>query len=183
VYFYDGEAGTPTEPAGPAPTPTRDPATVISLFSDAYDDVLVDTWSAVWDDAELEDVAIDGNATKKYTALTFAGIEATSAPVDASGMTHFSMDIWTPDPTADPAAFRVKLVDFGADGAFGGGDDVEHEVTLGALTDPALATGAWVTLDIPLSEFTALTTRGAVAQLIISGDPDTVWIDNVYFHE
>ncbi|MGD2069555.1 MAG: hypothetical protein PVI57_12840, partial [Gemmatimonadota bacterium] len=170
-------------PSEAAPTPTRDPADVISLFSDAYDDVVVDTWSAVWDDADVEDVAIDGNATKKYSDLTFAGIELTSAPVDASGMTHFTMDVWTPDPTAEPAAFRVKLVDFGGDGAFGGGDDSEHEVTLTASTTPGLATESWVTLDLPLSEFAGLTSRGAVAQLIVSGDPNTVYVDNVYFYD
>jgi hypothetical protein len=72
-------------------------------------------------------------------------------------------------------------VDFGADGAFGGGDDVEHEVTLTAATTPGLATGTWLSLDLPLADFTGLTTRGHIAQLILSGDPNTVFIDNVYF--
>ena len=106
-----------------------------------------------------------------------------SAPVDASEMTHFHMDLWTPDATADPAAFKVKLVDFGADGAYDGGDDVEHELTFTAATTPALETGTWVSLDIPLSDFTGLTTRGAIAQLIISGDPNTVYVDNIYFRK
>ena len=97
-------------------------------------------------------------------------------------MTHFHMDMWTPDETADPAVFKIKLVDFGADGAFGGGDDVEHEITLTAASTPALASGQWLSLDIPLSEFTGLTTRGAVAQFIISGTPNTVFVDNVLFH-
>ena len=50
-------------------------------------------------------------------------------------------------------------------------------------TTPALATGQWVTLDIPLADFTGLTGTGAIAQLIISGDPNTVYVDNVYFHK
>jgi hypothetical protein len=118
---------------------------------------------------------------KKYTNLVFAGIEFTSAPINASTMTHFHMDVWTPDATDPPAAFRIKLVDFGADGAFGGGDDVEHEITLNSGTTPALVSGQWSRLEIPLSAFTGLTTREHLAQLILSGDPNTVYVDNVYF--
>ena len=177
IYFY---SAVPSEPPAPAPTPPHAADSVISLFSDAYDDATVDTWSASWDQADVEDVQIGGNTTKKYTNLVFAGIEFTSSTIDASEMTHFRMDFWTPDATGDPAAFRIKLVDFGADGGFGGGDDTEHELSLTAATDPALATGRWVSFDIPLTAFTGLTTRGHLAQLIISGDPSTVFIDNVY---
>jgi len=179
VYFYEGDVSSPETAA---PTPTVDAANVISLFSDAYDNVTVDTWSAGWDAADVSDVEIEGNATKKYDNLSFAGIEFTSAPVDASEMSHFHMDIWTPDATTN-AAFKIKLVDFGADAAFGGGDDVEHEITLDAASTPALQTGSWVSIDLPFSAFTGLTTRGALAQMIISGDPNTVFVDNVYFHQ
>jgi hypothetical protein len=178
LFFKD--VSTPTEAA---PDPTDDAANVISLFSDAYDDVTVDTWSAEWDSAELTDLDIAGNPTKKYSSLVFAGIEFTSATIDATEMTHFRFDFWTPDPTVDPAVFKVKLVDFGADGAWSGGDDVEHEITLSAASTTPLATGTWVSFDVPLTEFTGLTTRGHLAQLIISGDPDTVFLDNIYFRK
>ncbi len=181
LYFY--RAPVPTAPTSAAPTPTLPAAQVISMYSGAYTNVPVDTWSAVWDQADLVDTTIAGNATKKYSNLVFAGIEATSQPIDASAMTGFHMDIWTPDPTGAPAAFRVKLVDFGANGTFGGGDDVEHELTFTAATTPALATGQWVAIDVPLSAFTGLVTRGHIAQLIISGDPKTVFVDNVYFYK
>ena len=142
----------------------------------------VDTWSTDWDNADLEDGAIDGNATKKYTNLVFAGIEFTSPTVDADEMTHFRIDIWTPDPTADPAAFKIKLVDFGADDAYAGGDDTEHEIALTAASDPPLATGRWISFDIPLTAFEGLTARANLAQLILSGDLNTVYVDNVYLH-
>jgi hypothetical protein len=183
VYFFRG--AVPPPPGGPttaAPAPTVAAGNVISLFSNAYSNVPVDTWSAVWDVADVADIQVAGNDTKRYTNLVFAGVEFTSAPVDASAMTDFHMDIWTPDATASPAVFRVKLVDFGADGGFGGGDDVEHELTFSAATTPALATGSWVALDVPLSAFTGLVTRGHLAQLIISGDLSTVYVDNVYFY-
>ena len=179
VYFRMGEAPPPPEaPTEPAPTPPHHADSVISLFSDAYTDVTVDTWSADWDNAAVEDVEIAGNAVKKYSGLVFAGIEFTSATVDASDMTHFRMDIWTPDPT-EAAAFRVKLVDFGANGVWdGGGDDSEHEMTITAAE--GLATGQWVQLDLALADFTGLAATEHLAQLIISGDPNTVYVDNVY---
>ncbi len=76
--------------------------------------------------------------------LAFAGIQFISRTVDATAMTHFRMNIWTPDPTSLPAVFKIKIVDFGANGAFGGGDDVEHELTLNANSTPPLVTGNWV---------------------------------------
>jgi hypothetical protein len=183
VYFYKQGGGTVTEPTTPAPVPTYPAGDVISLFSNPYTNVTVDTWSADWDQADVADVQIAGNDTKLYTNLVFAGIEFISQTVDATSMTHFRLDIWTPDPTALPAIFKIKLVDFGNDGVFGGGDDVEHELTLNANSIPPLATGNWVSFDIPLTNFTGLTTKGHLAQLIISGDPNTVYIDNILFHK
>jgi hypothetical protein len=75
----------------------------------------------------------------------------------------------------------VKLVDFGADGAFGGGDDVEHQVNFEAPVQ-----GGWLSLDIPLADFTGLTTKEHMAQYILVGQPtgaNTVFVDNVYFHK
>ncbi|MEN9816196.1 MAG: hypothetical protein RLZ32_76, partial [Gemmatimonadota bacterium] len=181
VYFY--RVATAQEPTVAAPTPTYPAADVLSLFSNAYTNVPVDTWSAGWDQADVTDVAVAGNATKKYTNLVFAGIEFTAPRINATAMTHYRMDLWTPNATAAPAAFRVKLVDFGANGAFGGGDDVEHELTFTATSTPALATGSWVTLDIPLTQFAGLVTRGNLAQLIISGSLTTVFVDNVLLHK
>ncbi|NVN17551.1 hypothetical protein GUA46_04285 [Muricauda sp. HICW] len=184
-YFDDiamsegGEVEEPVEtgePTAPAPDPTIDPTEVISLFSDVYTNVTVDTWRTDWSNATLEDIEIDGNAVKKYSELNFVGVETTSSPIDASGMTHFRTDIWTGDATE----FKIKLVDFGADGAFEGGDDVEHE-----LTFEAPAQEEWVTLDIPLSDFTGLTTTEHIAQLIFVGAPsgaNTVYVDNVLFY-
>lgn len=181
MYFYRDVA--PTEPTAAAPTPTYAAGDVISLFSNAYANVPIDTWSASWDAADVADVQVAGDDAKLYTNLVFAGIEFTGAPIDATAMTHFRVDIWTPDPTADPAAFRIKLVDFGADGSFGGGDDTEQELAFTATTSPAIATGQWVTLDIPLSAFTGLAARGHLAQLIFVGDPNTVYVDNVLLHK
>lgn len=174
----DGGSGgeTATDPTTAAPTPTLDASKVISMFSDAYDDVPVDTWRAGYSAATLEDVEVAGNATKKYTDLNFVGIETVANELDVSNTTYFHTDIWTSNATE----FRIKLVDFGADGTYQGGDDAESEIAVTAPTQ-----GQWVSIDIPLSDFTGLTTKKHIAQLIYSADPSgqvTVYVDNVYFH-
>lgn len=177
IYFYkSGGGGTATEPTAAAPVPTRDAAGVISMFSGAYPNVTVDTWKTDWSAANYEEVTIAGNATKKYSALNFVGIETGSAPVNATAMTHIHLDVWS----ADFTNFGIKLVDFGANGIYAGGDDVEHQVN---FTSPAK--GVWVSYDIPLSDFTGLTTRAHLAQYIFVGQPTgatTIWVDNIYFY-
>jgi hypothetical protein len=116
----------------------------------------------------------------RYRNLNFAGIEFASQQIDATQMTHFSLGIWTPDLTGGSNEFKVLLVDFGPNGQYGGGDDSSHELTFKA---PTLKTGEWVTLDIPLSQFTGLTNRTNMAQLVISGTLPTVYVTNVYFHK
>ena len=176
LYFYRDGGGNPNEPSAAAPTPTVDAGDVISLFSDAYSDVSVDTWRTDWSSAEFEDVSVVGNATKKYSSLDFVGIETVASTIDATDMTHFHIDVWS----ADFTFFAIKLVDFGADGAFGGGDDVEHQID---YTMPAQ--GGWISYDIPLTDFTNLTTKANMAQYILVGQPtgaNTIFVDNIYFH-
>lgn len=174
---YTAEA-SPTEPA---PIPTDDPADVIALFSDAYTDRPVDRWTTEWDNTDYSDFAIAGNPVKVYTNMKTAAIEFTENPVDASTMTHFRMDLWLPAGSF----FRVKLVDFGANGVFGGGDDSEHEIVLDASSSPPITTGEWIRIDLPLDSFTRLAAREHLAQLILSvpfSQPAiTAYVDNIYF--
>lgn len=184
TYYWDdvmmaGDTGGGNDnvPTMAAPTPTRDAANVISLFSDAYTDVSVDTWRAGFSNGELEDIQVDGNATKKYTNLNFIGIETTSTPIDleASNMNTMHLDYWTPNLTE----LRIKLVDFGGDGSGGASADTEYEDTT-SVTD----LGQWVSLDIPLSNFQDIN-KTDINQIILSGFPTgmgTVYIDNVYFY-
>jgi hypothetical protein len=163
-----------TEPMTAAPTPTIPAANVISMFSNPYTNVPVNTWQATWSQGALASVQIQGNDTKKYTNLNFVGVEATSSQINATNMLFFHVDAWTPNMTQ----LRIKLVDFGANAAYGGGDDVEHELTF----TPTLS--AWNSYHIPLSNFTGLVTKGHIAQLIFAGQPvgaGTLYVDNVYF--
>jgi len=165
-----------TEPTNPAPTPTVDPSNVISMFSNTFTNVGVDTWKTVWSSlGSLTDLQIGGNDTKKYFNLGHVGIETTGANyIDVTNMNYFHVDVWTPNITK----LYIKLVDFGANAAWSGGDDVEHELTFTPIQS------TWNSYNLALSDFTGLTTRQHFAQLIFKGDPYStgiLYIDNVYF--
>ena len=164
-------------PPTPAPTPTLPAADVISLFSNTYPNRVVDTWSATWDAADVTDLRVSGNDIKGYTNMVFAGIEFITSQVNATAMTHFHIDAYLPSGST----LRLKLVDFGPNGVFGGGDDAEQELTFDASTTPAITPGQWSQLDIPLSSFTNLTSRANLAQMTLAGT-STLFVDNVYLH-
>ena len=174
ISFSSGTPPVIVAPETASPLPSLEASKVISLFSRAYTNVGVDTWRTEWSNASFSEFQVAGNTVKKYSDLVFVGIETTGANlINASEMTHFHVDVWTPDMST----FRVKLVDFGADGAWSGGDDVEQELSF----TPALS--SWVSIDIPLEDFTGLTTKEHIAQLIFSGAPaGTVYLDNIYFY-
>lgn len=174
--------GAGIRPDAPAVTPTIDAANVISLYCNAYTNEPVDTWNTRWlySTAENSFTQINGDDVIRYKNLNFVGIEFASHPIDATSMTNFHLNIWTPDPTNLPNNFKVTLVDFGANGVYGGGDDVSSEVT---FTSPTLVTQNWITLDIPLSNFTGLTTRAHLAQLVLSGTLPNIFLDNVLFYK
>jgi len=121
VYFYRSRGAETEEPnsgstpaASPgqdveglvapdvaAPTPTVAAEDVISLFSGAYDDIPVQSWSADPDEAEVVGAEAGGDEVKHYTDLRLATIDFGANPVDARGMTHLHLDIWTPEETVE----------------------------------------------------------------------------------
>jgi len=172
LYFYRAGA-SPTAPTTAAPAPTENQADVISLFSNTYTNVPVDTWSAPWDNANVADVQVAGNDNKLYTNLVFAGIEFTSNTINATNMQFLHVDVWTPNATN----FNIKLVDFGANNIYQGGDDSEFELSF------TPAQGSWVSYDINLNDFTGLASRANLAQMLFISSNSTVYVDNVYFYK
>jgi hypothetical protein len=188
VYFSKAVT-TPSAPSAAPAVPTQQQANVKSLFSDTYTAAVGATWSTTWDAVTgPESVVLGGNEVKKYSNLDFLGIEP-SSPLNVAAMDTFHIDVWRSNGAAD---FKIKLVDFGADGAHSGGDDREHEIVFNATNGNAIAANEWVSLDIPLSQFAGLTTKEHLAQLILAstvtgtngqpaGSNESIWIDNVYF--
>ncbi len=173
IVFSANAIAVATAPSDAPSVPTENAADVISIFSDAYTDVAVDGFNQ-FGGSTLTDETIAGNNLKKYVNLDFTGIEFTGANIiDASSKNFLHIDLWSPDANN----FGVKLVDFGANQTFQGGDDSEFEIT---FTAPAA--GQWISYDIPLSNFTGLTSTSNLAQLIFVKGSGTAFIDNIYFY-
>ena len=182
IYFYTSGGGTVEEPATAAPTPpARDAGDVLSLFSNEYTNETVGTWSASWDDSDVADLQVMGDDIKKYTFTNFAGIDFSDNKLDASAMTHFHMDIWTPDDVISKS-LSIKMVDFGG----GSAEATSHILTVvhtAAGDVPPLATGSWVSIDVPITAFTGDQTRSDLAQIVLSSNLGTLYIDNLYMYK
>jgi len=194
TYLMDDLAGaapgilvpTPpaTAPTTASPVPTVPAVKVLSMFSEAYTDVAVDTWRTGWSNSNFNDVVIDNNDMKFYSNLAFAGVETIATPMDLTDFDLLVMDVWTPNSTE----FRVKLVDGGGDAFATSGNNSEGELR----TYPTV--GEWSTIVVPLEDFTnsslttnpglTLTNKSDIVQFIISSDPSgtsDVYLDNIFF--
>ncbi len=186
-YFYRGTV--PTVPTSSAPIPvTPEAAVVASIFSDAYTAAPVDTFRTPWSASGQSNELIAGDDTLLYSGLDFAGVEFVGANViDATAATHIHFDVWT----ANATSFGLKLVDFGLDNAFAGGDDTQAQLDFDASSTPALTTGSWVSYDIAIEDFVAagLAKRANLSQLVVVGRVDgvpgvaNVYLDNIYLYE
>ncbi|MBL7977696.1 MAG: hypothetical protein JNN12_05085 [Bacteroidetes Order II. Incertae sedis bacterium] len=166
-----------------APSPTRAANRVISVFSDAYTNVPVGYYNGYWapfQTTQSADFKINNDNVLNYTAFNFVGIEFANPVINASSMTHFHTDIFIPGTLATGATFKIQLVDFGADGAFGGNNDKSHTIT---YTAPTLGGNRWISIDIPFSVMTGLTSRTSLAQIVFEGtNISNFYADNIYFY-
>jgi len=169
----------------PAPTPSRNPLNVISVFSDTYTNIPVDFYNGFFAPFQTTlggaDLDIGGNKIIKYTQLNFVATEFKNPTINVSQMTHFHVDIQIQEPI-DPGDFiAIELGDFGPNAAFGGGDDSSGRVT---FTHTALTRNSWISLDIPLTQF-GLTNRNNLAQIFFISDAtiSTLLVDNMYFYK
>jgi hypothetical protein len=175
-------------PTVAAPTPpARNAADVISLFSNAYSNITIDNWNAapIWyapTGKSVADVQIAGNDTKKVDFPGFIGVDFSTMAnrVDLTSMERFHMDIWTETATLDKS-FNLKLSNF--NGGASEANAIEFSTT--NASNPALPNpnpGTWISLDMPLSAWTA-GARNDIAQFIVTSDLGTVYFDNVYIYK
>lgn len=167
-------------PASAAPTPTHPAGEVVSLFSDAYTDQLIDTWRADWGGVttQFQELEVHGDPVLMYSTLNWVGVIFESRYIDASGMDYFHLDLYAPGGSD----FGIELVSF----ATGAGDG-STKVTIDAASDPAFAAGEWMSIDIPVSDFVFDegndNAMSALGQLVFSSSTaGLVLVDNVYFH-
>ncbi len=176
-----------------APTPTRDPANVISVFSDAYTNVPVDFYNGFFEGQSTTGGLIrinEENNIITYDNLNFVAISFTTPTVNASQMTHFHVDIRIDESIDQGDRIIFELIDFGSDGAFGGGDDTGGAIT---YTSGQLESGTWISLDIPLTDFSDPTGGGLsgfvngdkanLAQIVFASvGISALTVDNIYFY-
>jgi len=165
-YVFEG-------PTTAAPLqPGRAPQDVISLFCNQYTNVVVDTWSADWDDSSVQDVVIAGNDTKKITFANFLGVDFSSVAFNASTMTHFHMDYWTEAPDLTGKIINPKWSNHT------NGQETSAFLYTGIVT----TSGSWQTIDVPLTTFAGPLTRNNLAQFILTSNLGVVYVDNIYLH-
>lgn len=159
IFFYKEQA---TEPSEAAPTPTLPAADVISVFSDAYTDIAGTSFNPNWGQATVVTIiAIAGDTTLKYEGLNFQGINLGSS-IDVSSKSFLHIDFWTGNSTA----LNCFLISPGP-------TETAHAFTI--------TTGQWISVDIPLSEFSSVVDLTDVFQMKFDGN-GTIFLDNIYFH-
>ncbi len=161
IFFYKepGGGGTPTTAA---PTPTQDPADVISVFSDSYTNIMGTDFYPDWGQATVvTEVPVAGNNTLMYAGLNYQGIQLGSAQ-DITGMEFLHIDFWT----ANSSALNAFLISSGP---------VE---TAYALSVP---TSGWASIDIPLGDFSPVDLADII-QFKFDGNGD-IYLDNIFFYK
>lgn len=177
--------GTPAT-AAPAP-PARDPATVFSIYSDAYSnqpDVVFGAFNVGTQD--ITEIQIEGDNTQQIGFAQGGGGEFLLVDwgtiVDASERTHFHMDYWTDTPLATGMIANPKWSNHVGDAG---------ETSAFEYTNPVGTFGEWVSIDIPISDFAAgdpTQQRDALRQFILTvvgadNGTRTVFVDNIYLHD
>lgn len=162
-----------------APTaPSISEASVVSIYSDAYTD-LEATFNPDWGQGGsmvIEEIA--GNNVRKYSNLTFSGIDLgadVNNRIEIASVSTVTFDYWTSNATA----VGLKLVDYGTDGVW------EQATNLEGAISREPTTGSWVTVTVGISEFANISADGKIGQLVLTMDGDgtqIVYIDNIYFY-
>ena len=168
-----------------APTPDRAPENVISIFSDAYNNVPVDYYNGFFNgDGQTTQggappLAIGGETVINYTDLNFVGIGTflNVQPVNATAMTHLHIDINVQENITPGDFIRVQLLN---------GVQTANE-TSGSFTIPAsqLTTDGWEGFDIPLSSFGGLAARDQLGLIFFISDStiSNILVDNIYYYQ
>lgn len=170
VFTEEFEVTEILAPITAAPNPPfRQADDVISIYSDAYTDIVTNEFPTVWSDSEFAELEIDGNNFINYTNLVFTGIVTDyDNPTDLTQMEFVHFDYWTTDGTT----LGFKIV-----------NTILNPVQEDIESVDSVVQGEWVSVDIPLDDFDM--DRSQVTQLLFDtlGNTATFFIDNLYFYK
>mgnify|MGYP001258330551 FL=1 len=158
-------------PTVSAPTPPNRPSnTVVSLFSDAYTSAgnveMNPDWGQMWQGSGYAELDLNGDKITHYSKLSYQGV--TFDDIDVSKMEYLHIDAWT----ADLNNLQIHTISRST------GDP--HKVNKDLNKDN------WISLDIPISEFTDQGASWSDIFQLKFENPDQwaaadVFIDNLYF--
>jgi len=153
VRWQSSGDGNVTDP-GAAPTPTEDESEVLSIFSDAYNDVEGTDFTPNWNQTTSASIV---NGELVYTNLNYQGTAFSAQNVSSYGYLH--VDFYSDNSTD----LGIYLID--------GNNETEYVFTV--------TQGQWNSVDIPLTAFTGIN-LSSVIQFKVVGN-GTVRLDNLYF--
>lgn len=169
-----------------APVPPHSAENVISIFSDAYDNVNIDYYNGYWKPWQTTtsaDFVYKGDNILAYENFNFVGQQFTDPLVDATEMTHFHIDVFIPNEVKASDELKITIKDYGPNGSDNGGrgDDKTQQVF---INSSELTSGGWTSVNVPLT----ITPRTKFGQLIFENSNgaskiNTVFLDNVYFYK
>ena len=166
---------TPADATLPASASPAVPASIIagtagtdyiSIFSDDLTNITVGNFNPGWGQATNASVIEnEGDNILRYANLNYQGTDFNNDKQDVSGMGFVHLDYHTTNSTVLQFFLIV--------------DGTAQESAYDIQANDGITTGSWVSLDIPLSEFTTdLTT---LREIKVVGD-GTIYFDNWYFH-
>ncbi|WP_197672882.1 carbohydrate-binding protein [Nonlabens sp. Hel1_33_55] len=173
-----------------APTPDRDQANVISVFSDAYNNVPVDYYNGFFNgDGQTTlggapPINIGGQQVINYTNLNFVGIGTFMdvSPINASQMTHIHVDINVQEEIQPGDQLTLQLLN---------GVQTANEISgRRVISGTNLRSNEWVGFDIPLGEFAGLSRRDAIGLMFFISNNSAnvptisnIFVDNIYYYK
>ena len=166
-----------------APVPNRSPENVISVFSDAYNNVPVDYYNGFFNgDGQTTEggappLNILGDNIINYTSLNFVAIGTflDVAPVDASEMTHLHIDVKPNEPVLDGDFILIRLLN---------GVQTDNEISgFVQYGSDNFEQDQWRSLDIPLADFNLSDTSQIGLLFFESGETlQDIFVDNIYYY-
>lgn len=164
-----------------APVPANPASNVISIFSDAYTNVVAPNFTPGFGGSTTTTTisSLNGNQIATYSNNNYTGIMYVETPINASTMTFMHVDVFV-QSASSPIEFQIR--DIGANlvinsdnNGFPIADDRDKR-----FTATGLIPGQWNSINIPLNG-NLTTQRNNIGAIILVGGPNFI-LDNIYFY-
>lgn len=166
-----------------APTPTKDPSKVLSVFSDFYTNVPVTYYNGFWTPGSTTgsaDFDVNGDNILNYINFNYVGTALSNPTLNASAMTRVHFNMYVPTPIPGNFDFLISIEDWGADQVDGGSDDTRQQIF---VRRAQVLANTWITIDAPLTLVNKNNIGLIIYENINGSSLRNFYIDNVYFYK